>query len=89
MTQNIGLVCMRLADMHRIHPSQDNSHVCSDCGQRVGLYPSGQKAVRDNPGITIVCHVCAINDEADEVLSAAPLDEIAQEMRDSKDVSKA
>jgi hypothetical protein len=89
MSQGVGLVCMRLADMRRIHPEQDNSHVCFRCGERVGLYPSGQKAVRDNPGIEIVCAVCAEHDEADDIRPAAPMSEIIQEMHDSKDVPKA
>jgi hypothetical protein len=91
MSEGIALVCMRVVDMRRIHPYQDNSRFCSRCGERVGLYPSSQNAVRDNPGIKIICAHCADRDgdEADEVLPAAPLDEIVQEMRDSKDVSKA
>jgi hypothetical protein len=56
------LVVMRLADMTRVHPAQDNSRVCSRCGERVGLYPSGQRVLRARPQTQIVCHVCILKD---------------------------
>jgi hypothetical protein len=52
------LIAMRLADMHRIHPKQDNSHVCSLCGETVGIYPSGQAGLRRFPELVIVCEIC-------------------------------
>jgi len=61
-----ALVVMRLADMHRQHPAQDNSKVCSKCGERVGIYPSSRRALRDNPGLPVICIICAT--------SAAPPD---------------
>jgi len=50
---------MRLADMHRVHPQQDNTKVCSVCGHQVGIYPSGQAALRRDPMMIVVCQVCA------------------------------
>ena len=51
------LVCMRLADMARVHPDQIEMK-CSDCGETVGVYPSGQQVLRDLPDIPVVCQVC-------------------------------
>lgn len=53
------LIVMRLADMHRVHPKQDNSRVCATCGERVGIYPSGQRVLQTDPTITIVCSHCS------------------------------
>jgi hypothetical protein len=52
------LIVMRLADMHRVHPSQDNSRVCATCGEPVGIYPSGQRVLKTDPTIRIVCSRC-------------------------------
>lgn len=80
------LICMRLADMAVVHPAQDNSRVCSKCGERVGIYPSGQKAIKANPGIEIVCSRCAFADpkafKAEHRL-AGPIAEIRQEAKES------
>jgi hypothetical protein len=96
MADGIALAAMRLVDMHRIHPSQDNSHVCSKCGERVGIYPTGQRVLKHNKGVKIICVVCAMKDYDEkpeerptEVRPAGRWDEIAQESRDSKDVGKA
>jgi hypothetical protein len=51
------LIVMRLADMKRVHPEQIESK-CSRCRHVVGVYPSGQQAMRDYPGIQLVCQVC-------------------------------
>lgn len=88
----MALVVMRLVDMHRVHPLQDNSHVCSKCGERVGIYPSGQKALRGNPAMLIICAVCTEKEadvRGDVAEPAAPISEILQEIRDSRDVGKA
>jgi hypothetical protein len=86
----LELIVMRLADMHRVHPRQDNSRVCSRCGERVGVYPSGQAVLRERAGVVLVCVPCAMADRPpDAVAWAAPPDELAQESRDSQDVSKA
>jgi hypothetical protein len=52
------LICMRLADMKRVHPDQITDK-CTRCGETVGIYPSGQRVLNLLPGqIEIVCHVC-------------------------------
>jgi hypothetical protein len=83
------LVVMRLADMRRVHPQQDNSKVCSECWKQVGIYPSGQQALRLSPAIKIICAVCAADRGPLVSVPAAPWPEIAQETRDSQDVGKA
>jgi hypothetical protein len=87
-----ALVTMRIADMSRMHPAQDDTHVCSGCGHAVGIYPSGQAALRKWPAMKILCSHCAISTrpavEIENVL-AADLDVIVQESRDSFDVGKA
>ena len=79
------LVCMRLADMFKMHPEQDNSRVCALCDKPVGIYPTGQARLRRDPSIEIVCSRCALNEiEPDvEMRPAGDLDVILQEMRDS------
>jgi hypothetical protein len=52
------LIVMRHADMIRVHPMQDNSRFCSVCDRRVGIYPSGQAALKRDPTLKIVCSVC-------------------------------
>ena len=91
MSEPIRLICMRLVDMHKIHPEQDNTRVCAFCGQPVGVYPSGQKALREHPEAEIICQVCAAktHDPSDVNAPAAPVAEIVQEMRDSTPVAKA
>lgn len=51
------LIVMRLADMHRVHPQQITAH-CAVCGHEVGVYPSGQAIMAQEPNIRLVCHVC-------------------------------
>jgi hypothetical protein len=52
------LIVMRLANMHRVHPRQDNSRVCATCGEQVGIYPSGQAMLAADPSIRLICDVC-------------------------------
>jgi hypothetical protein len=59
----ITLVVMRLADMQRVHPKQDNSRVCMTCGEVVGIFPSGQATLRRYPSVEIVCERCHGNVE--------------------------
>lgn len=56
------LMVMHLADMHRVHPQTDYSHVCSRCGGPVGIYPSGQRIVRKFK-TTIICNRCQQPDQ--------------------------
>lgn len=84
------LIAMRLIDMRRMHPSQDNSHRCVQCDAPVGVYPSGQRALRDDPELEILCSRCAKPGIGDIQMPAArSLEEIVQESRDSFDVKKA
>lgn len=87
--REIVLVAMRLAEMTRMHPRQSNEHQCSKCGERVGIYPSGQAAIADNPRIKIICSRCAEAEPVAENEPAGSWDEIAQEAKDSYDVGKA
>jgi hypothetical protein len=83
-----ALVTMRLADMRRMHPAQDDSHVCAECGQAVGLYPSGQSALRRWPRMKVICSVCAFKEpgRAIENVLADDFETIMAESRDSFDV---
>jgi hypothetical protein len=58
------LVAMRLVNMIKRHPQQDESHVCVNCCEKVGIYPSGQRAIKRIPNIKIVCEICAFKHEA-------------------------
>ena len=66
------LLVMRLADMVRVHPQQDNSRTCDRCGEQVGIYPSGQEVLRKNPSTEIVCSVCAEQDPPPTLQALAP-----------------
>lgn len=90
MMKPIRLVVMRLADMHKVHPQQV-TRICKFCGDKVGVYPSGQKALRLNPGpVEIICQVCAAkkHDAGDVSRPAGSIGEILQEMRDSSPVKR-
>jgi hypothetical protein len=86
-----ALVTMRIADMTRMHPAQDDSHVCGECGHPVGLYPSGQAALRKYPAMKILCSVCAITRPAGEIenIAAADFETIMEESRASFDVGRS
>jgi hypothetical protein len=60
MTPAPHLLVMRLADMVRVHPNQITAK-CSRCGEKVGVYPSGQKVMREVPDIELVCQACNPN----------------------------
>lgn len=85
-----ALVTMRIADMTRMHPAQDDSHVCAECGHPVGLYPSGQAALRKYPSMKILCSVCAVLRPAEMIqnMPAADFETIMAESRDSFDVGR-
>lgn len=51
------LITMRLADMKRVHPRMTTGK-CGRCGEVVGIYPSGQEAMKKWGGMEIVCTVC-------------------------------
>ena len=68
------LVAMRLEDMHVVHPMQDNTRSCVRCRHVVGIYPSGQAALKRWPRLEIQCARCA----ADRSTSESPPPEAAK-----------
>ena len=79
------LVAMRLEDMHVVHPMQDNTRSCVRCRQVVGIYPSGQAALKRWPRLEIQCARCARPTDADVGVPAArSREEFLAEKRDSK-----
>lgn len=53
------LAVMRASDMYVAHPDTDYSHVCSRCGKEVGIYPSGQRVLREHTSVILMCTRCA------------------------------
>jgi hypothetical protein len=80
----VSLVAMRLADMHLVHPDQDDSRVCSKCGETVGVYPSGQAVLARRPDATITCQVCAGPMGPSTLLAPGALEEPFQSHRKEK-----
>lgn len=60
--QPVTLYVMRLDQMHRVHPAMDRSQTCDRCAQPVGIYPSGQDALRryGRANVQVLCNVCEI-----------------------------
>jgi hypothetical protein len=88
MNDEPTLIVMRLTNMYKVHPRQDESKVCSKCDERVGIYPSGQAALKANPDIKIVCINCAnIIIEKDNIpimwQPAASVQDLSQEIKES------
>jgi hypothetical protein len=85
-----ALVTMRIADMTRMHPAQDDSHACAECGHACALYPSGQAALRKWPTMKVICAHCACKRAPGEIenMPAADFDTIMQEGRESVKVSR-
>lgn len=90
MSPDVELVCMRLADMTRVHPRQIE-RPCSRCGAICGVYPSGQNVLRNHPLAKIVCQRCVdpAGDDfrADDYLAikfAAPIRDLERERRESR-----
>lgn len=86
---DVELITMRLIDMHWTHPSQDNSRVCSKCGQRVGIYPSSIAALKKCPQAVIICSHCVDPSVPGFSISAGSMTEIIQESKDSSAVRRA
>ena len=53
------LVVMRVARMTKAHPKTDFTHRCARCHEPVGIFPSGQRLLREQPNVEIVCDGCA------------------------------
>jgi hypothetical protein len=87
-----ALIVMRLIDMHKVHPQQDSTHVCRTCGAPVGVYPTGQAALKRFPTMTILCSVCAeqmVDVKRDTGRPAGSAAEILEEARQSVPVKRA
>jgi hypothetical protein len=54
----VALCVMRLADMILTHPDMDTTHQCTRCGEAVGIYPSGQRILREVETVEIICQRC-------------------------------
>jgi hypothetical protein len=52
------LVAMRTMNMSKTHPEAKYGYVCGTCGEQMCLFPSGQRILRENPGIPLCCDVC-------------------------------
>lgn len=85
-----ALVTMRIADMTRMHPAQDDTHVCGECGVPVGIYPSGLSALRKWPAMKVICSICAFKRPPHEIenMPAADFETIMQESHDSFEVGR-
>jgi hypothetical protein len=85
---DVRLICMRLADMKVTHPEQVTD-LCFKCGHEVGIYPSGQRALKRHPRTQIVCVRCAKPKEFDLGMPAAETrEEYEAEHAASKPVSE-
>jgi hypothetical protein len=83
----VMLICTRLADMTRMHPDQIEK-ICFECGHVVGVYPTGQQALERWPSVKIICTPCANPSPNDKIYSAGSLDEVVQEIAESKTVTR-
>jgi hypothetical protein len=85
------LVCTRLSDMTVMHPEQ-TQELCSKCQHVVGVYPTGQRAIKNYPDMKILCAQCASLRELgpeDEIYAAGTVGEIIKERNESKPVGRA
>lgn len=60
MPEKASLLCMRLADMARVHPLMSRAYKCDRCGHQLGIYPSGQEHIRQygRDHIELICNQC-------------------------------
>lgn len=57
----IGLTCMRLNEMFRVHKDQITLN-CSKCGEQCGVFPSGQRVLAAyGDRVDIICNHCNRN----------------------------
>jgi hypothetical protein len=52
------VLVMRADSMFVAHPDTDYTHVCSQCGECVGIYPSTVRLMQQKRHVKLVCHVC-------------------------------
>jgi hypothetical protein len=84
MSERAMLVVMRVARMTKVHPKTDFTHRCGRCQEPVGIFPSGQRLLREQPNAEIVCDGCA-GDTTAVLLAGEPLPGVRQEARESVD----
>lgn len=48
----------RRDDMVVRHPQTDYTHVCSQCGAPLGIYPSTVKLLAEHPDTVLICNHC-------------------------------
>lgn len=84
MNDHSMLVVMRVARMTKIHPKTGFKHECARCRELVGIFPSGQRLLQEQPNVEIVCDLCAGNTTA-VMLSGTPLPGVRQEAREAVD----
>jgi hypothetical protein len=89
-SKSVTLHCMRLANIHRVHPEMDTSHRCSRCNEILAIYPSGQAIIEryGAEGVTLICDVCAGLELLDvcaglEILNSAPAPGSLEEVLES------
>jgi hypothetical protein len=68
---------MRVVNLRVTHPRADYSHTCDRCQEPICLFPSGQRILREHPGIQKLCDVCG----APEVTVGIVPPEVDQERR--------
>lgn len=79
---------MRLGDMWKHHPRQNNDYICSQCKERVGIYPTGMRQIKFDPSIIIKCIYCIdmknlVSDDVAIHPAAFDVDELVEEMKES------
>jgi hypothetical protein len=82
MSDRAMLVVIRTDRMTKAHPRTDFTHLCGRCREPVGIFPSGQRLLREQPNAEIVCDVCA-GDSAAVMLAGEMLPGVRQEARES------
>lgn len=88
MSEPNELVVMRLNDMTRRHPKQVTMR-CHKCNQKVGVYPSGQEALKKYPNMKVICIYCVnIKVFEDTAEPAGSMEQIRQESKDSYSVKR-
>ena len=82
MSDRAMLVVMRVARMTKVHPKTDFTHRCGRCHEPVGIFPSGQRTLHEQPDAEIVCDVC-VGDSTAVLLAGELLPGVRQEARES------
>jgi hypothetical protein len=83
MREQAMLVCA-LADMPQVVPGSIFDHCCEICGRRVMTAPSGQRILKERPGIMIICGPCFDPMSVDTVEPAGTMKEVVQEAQNAR-----